>query len=126
MALPKLASAADSSPCIRSNSPLIRWLSTEQPQGREELWRLADLLTQRPGPGAGASYFRGTIALGRLQRHGQTELHGQFLLGTLRGVGHTRQQRQGLGEVGNGLLMGQQAPGLLPGLLHTRVGPCLN
>jgi hypothetical protein len=90
----------------------------EAREHREELGCVSHLLAQRPSPRIGAFHLRVSKPLGDHQRRAQGRLHGEFLLGALRGVRQLRQQRNPQGKVGDRLLMGTALESILAGILE--------
>ena len=82
-------------------------------QDRDQLWRLAHLLTQRVCLGVGVLHLGRCVPFRYLQCRAEGNVQGQGLLGTLRRLWQGLEQLDPGGAVADGFQMGRAVAGLL-------------
>ena len=82
-------------------------------QHRDQLWRLAHLLTQDVCLGVGVLHLRRCVPFGYLQSSAEGDVQGQGVLGTRRRLWQDLEQLDPGGEVADGFQMSRAVAGVL-------------
>ena len=82
-------------------------------QDRDQLWRLAHLLTQRVCLGVGVLHLGRCVPFGHQQGRAEGDVQGQGVLGMLRRLWQGLEQLDPGGEVADGFQMGRAVAGVL-------------
>ena len=93
-------------------------------QDRDQLWRLAHLLTQRACLGVGVLHLGRCKPFGYLQGRAEGDVQGQGLLGMRRRLWQGLEQLNPGGQVADGFQMGRAVTGLLACLLPVANSLC--